>query len=93
MPRVYTQGIEYLHKISSSIQTLLSVSESHRFCAVALADFTAGREFHPALKMYSIGLSIAPPHCLVKRWFLCYDYSVTSVGSVAAVVGVVGEAI
>ena len=36
---------------SSSIQTVLSVPESHRFGAEALADFTAGREFHPALKM------------------------------------------
>ena len=36
---------------SSSIQTLLSVSELHRICAIALADFTAGREFHPALKI------------------------------------------
>ena len=35
---------------ASTIQTLLSVSELHRFCANALADFTAGREFHPALK-------------------------------------------
>ncbi len=36
--------------VSSSIQTLLSVSELHRICAEALADFTAGRESHPALK-------------------------------------------
>jgi hypothetical protein len=35
---------------SSSIQTVLSVSELHRINAFALADFTAGREFHPALK-------------------------------------------
>ena len=35
---------------SSSIQTVLSVSELHRINACALADFTAGREFHPALK-------------------------------------------
>ena len=36
---------------SSSIQTLLSVSELHRICVVTLADFTAGRELHPALKI------------------------------------------
>ena len=35
---------------ASFIQTLLSVSELHRFCDLSLADFTAGREFHPALK-------------------------------------------
>ena len=37
----------------SSIQTLLSVPESHRFCKM-LADFTAGGESHPALKIYSV---------------------------------------
>ena len=41
-----------MHRHSSSIQTVLSVSELHRFSAYALADFTAGREFHPALKIY-----------------------------------------
>jgi len=29
----------------------LSVPESHRINVFTLADFTAGREFHPALKM------------------------------------------
>lgn len=39
------------HAASSSIQTLLSVPESHRFLPhTRLADFTADREFHPALK-------------------------------------------
>ena len=37
--------------VSSSIQTLLSVPESHRFGAYAFADFTAGGESHPALKI------------------------------------------
>ena len=37
--------------VSSSIQTVLSVSEFHRFNADALADFTAGGEFRPALKI------------------------------------------
>ena len=41
-----------MHRHSSSIQTVLSVSELHRFSACALADFTAGREFHPALKIH-----------------------------------------
>ena len=36
---------------SSSIQTVLSVSEFHRFGAEAFADFTAGGELHPALKI------------------------------------------
>ena len=36
--------------VSSIIQTVLSVSESHRFCAKTLADYTAGGEFRPALK-------------------------------------------
>ena len=35
---------------SSSIQTILSVPELHRILRNALADFTADREFHPALK-------------------------------------------
>jgi len=35
---------------ASSIQTVLSVLELHQFNAGALADYTAGREFHPALK-------------------------------------------
>ena len=38
--------------LSSIIQTVLSVLESHQINAVALADFTAGREFHPAPKMF-----------------------------------------
>jgi len=44
---------------SSSIQTVLSVPESHRFCAETLADFTAGGEFHPALKIYVVFYKIA----------------------------------
>ena len=35
---------------SSSIQTILSVLELHQILRNALADFTADREFHPALK-------------------------------------------
>ena len=90
MPRVYTQGIKIAHNQSSSIQTLLSVLEFHQFNAEALADYTAGREFHPALKMYSIDLSIALPMRLVKMGFLWYDYSVTAVAPVRSVTGVVG---
>src|SRR5699024_3707475 len=45
---------------SSPIQTILSVLESHQIltwttaksCADALADYTADREFHPALKIF-----------------------------------------
>ena len=44
----------YLTKLSSFIQTLLSASEFHRINACALAGFTAGREFHPALKIVFI---------------------------------------
>jgi hypothetical protein len=36
----------------SLIQTVLSVLESHQISACALADFTADREFHPALKTF-----------------------------------------
>ena len=32
------------------IQTVLSVLDFHQISAFALADFTADREFHPALK-------------------------------------------
>ena len=37
--------------LSSSIQTILSVLELHQILRNALADFTADREFHPALKI------------------------------------------
>lgn len=37
---------------SSSIQTILLVLELHQICAFTLADFTANREFHPALKTF-----------------------------------------
>ena len=36
---------------TSSIQTLLSVPELHRFGLLQLADYTAGRDLHPALKI------------------------------------------
>ena len=59
-PPVHKKYAESLHsgrnlyiacaQSASFIQTLLSVSESHRFCDQSLADFTAGRGFHPALK-------------------------------------------
>ncbi len=41
-------------KSPSSIQTLLSVLESHQIIRQkkTLADYTAGRELHPALKTY-----------------------------------------
>ena len=52
-------GIEYTQSVKinayacvpSSIQTILSVSEFHRIGAYTLADFTAGGESHPALKI------------------------------------------
>jgi len=39
------------------IQTILSVLELHQISTCALADFTADREFHPALK--------------TSHWFSC----------------------
>ena len=39
---------------SSSIQTILSVSELHRFNTNVFVDFTTGRELHPALKIFSL---------------------------------------
>lgn len=36
------------------IQTILSVLEFHQISTFALADFTADREFHPALKTFLI---------------------------------------
>ena len=56
---------------SSSIQTILSVPESNRFCAKALADYTAGGELHPALKNpYELAYRIARMVGVVKRLFL-----------------------
>jgi hypothetical protein len=50
------------HMLSSSIQTLLSASEfscrNHRINALALAGFTAGRDLHPALKIFLMQYSI-----------------------------------
>ena len=60
-PREYTQGVKINARkkpcVSSSIQTILSVSEFHRFNPIGLADFTAGGELRPALKIL-IQLSI-----------------------------------
>ena len=41
------------NRLPSFIQTLLSVPEFHRIMRGSLADCTAGREFHPALKTLS----------------------------------------
>ena len=40
----------FIYVFSSFIQTIRSVLELHQIMRHALADFTAGREFHPALK-------------------------------------------
>ncbi len=40
--------------LSSFIQTILSASEFHRIMLQAARGYTAGRELHPALKIYSI---------------------------------------
>ena len=57
---------------SSSIQTLLSVPELHRFSACALADCTAGGEFRPALKNpYELTYKITDRATVVKFLFLC----------------------
>ena len=52
---------------ASTIQTLLSVLESHQFnlgqddaWQPKVADYTAGREFHPAPKTYDILSSLYP---------------------------------
>ena len=46
--------------IPSSIRTIPSVPESHRFSPPSggVADYTAGRDFHPALKRYVSGANI-----------------------------------
>src|SRR5699024_5189311 len=44
------------HLLSSRLSLL--VLESHQICAPALADFTANRELHPALKTFSVQLSL-----------------------------------
>ena len=46
----------------SLIQTILSVSELHRFNHIRLADYTAGGDFHPAPKtnMRLFSTSIVP---------------------------------
>ena len=59
--------------MSSSIQTILSVSELHRFNANALADFTAGRESHPALRNYELMKTLPYLPVLVKAIALWYD--------------------
>src|SRR5574344_103835 len=60
--------------VSSSIQTILSVSEFHRFGAFAFADYTAGGELHPALKIfYLVVTRIARQGFLVKKEYLCYS--------------------
>ena len=59
LPRKIDAGIPRTVYPSSSIQTILSVLELHQIltwttaksCADALADYTADREFHPALKI------------------------------------------
>ena len=52
---------------SSSIQTLLSVSELHRINAYTLADSTAGRELHPALKIFSFSSQAYHVPCALSR--------------------------
>lgn len=41
----------FIYVFSSFIQTIQSVLELHQIMRYALADFTAGRELHPALKI------------------------------------------
>ena len=52
--------ISDFHHIPSSIRTIPSVPESHRFSPPqgGVADYTAGRDFHPALKRYVSGANI-----------------------------------
>lgn len=56
---------------ASSIQTLLSASEFHRICHLRLAGFTAGREFHPALKTYLINTKYT--HFNLVCQYIFYD--------------------
>ena len=52
LPRKIDAGIPRTVYPSSSIQTILSVLELHQILPLArLADYTADREFHPALKI------------------------------------------
>ncbi len=58
---------------SSPIQTVLSAPESHRICSEELAGFTAGREFHPSLKIllcYSFVLTV-----IIAVKLLQFNYS------------------
>lgn len=62
----------FIYVFSSFIQTIRSVLELHQIMRHALADFTAGREFHPALKIYFILLyqtiaNTARPSILTAR--------------------------
>ena len=57
----------------------------HRFNAFALADYTAGGEFHPALKiLYEHGYNITDRTVVVKWQILWYD-QVEAVGCVDGV--------
>jgi len=60
--------------MSSFIQTILSVSEFHRFSTEALADYTAGRGSHPALKIpMNCAYTITRKDSVVKMCQICYD--------------------
>ena len=59
----------------SLIQTILSVSELHRFNPKGSRTVTAGGEFRPALKTdIYLANSIPWMHTLVKRIILWYAY-------------------
>lgn len=53
MKRIHSQLVLKSSNLfmSSFIQTILLVLELHQICVFTLADFTANREFHPALKI------------------------------------------
>ena len=72
----------YNAALSSSIQTILLVLESHqiltwpsaRSCAFTLADYTANRESHPALKIYHysvvwVSIPLGPYSCNTAETF------------------------
>lgn len=69
---------ERSHDHSSSILTLQSVPEFHRFSqmylsAIQVADYTADREFHPALKNFAAKVKIFFPDA--RKKYSCFNYS------------------
>ena len=81
MPGAYTQGIEHCNIISLLSSRLRLPEKAAKTVGIgitpilrcALADFTAGRESHPALKSYELDGNIPHPPALVKGRRMWYD--------------------